>query len=180
MIEKPSSWLIVFYDVPSEPSKLRVRVWREFKKIGALYPQMSYCILPNNNENNEKIKEISKLILENGKSIKISTNEFNEIEHNKMLQLFREERDKQYDEVYEECEEFIEETNLNIKIKKFTQEEVEEMEEVLDGLFRWVEKVQSKDWIKSSPKIANLKQALRKCQESMDEFAELSYSKNSS
>lgn len=177
MIEKPSSWLIVFYDVPSEPSKLRVRVWREFKKIGALYPQMSYCILPNNKENNEKIKEISKLILEYGKSIKISTTEFDETEHNKMLELFREERDKQYDEIYEECEEFIEETNLNIKNKKFTQEEVEEMEEVLEGLDRWIEKVQSKDWIKTSSKISNLKQCLKKCHESMDQFAEMSLPK---
>ncbi len=179
MIEKPMSWLMVFYDVPTEPTKQRVRIWREFKKIGALYPQMSFCVLPNNKENKEKIEEISKFIEDNGKLIKISTKEDDEKEHEKMLELFREERDKQYDEIYEECEEFIEETNLNIKNKKFTQEEVEEMEEVLDGLNRWVEKVMSKDWIKTSPKITNLKECLKKCQEAMDQFAELSYSRNS-
>lgn len=179
MIEKPTSWLMVFYDVPTEPTKQRVRIWREFKKIGALYPQMSFCVLPNNKENKEKIEEISKFIEDNGKLIKISTKEDDEKEHEKMLELFREERDKQYDEIYEECEEFIEETNLNIKNKKFTQEEVEEMEEVLDGLNRWVEKVMSRDWIKTSPKITNLKECLKKCQEAMDQFAELSYSRNS-
>lgn len=131
MIDKPKSWIMVFYDVPSEPSKLRVRIWCEFKKIGALYPQMSFCILPNNEENREKINDISKIILNSGKFIKIPTNEFDEQEHNKMIEMFREERDKQYDEIYEECEEFIDEIDLNIKNKKFTQEEVEEMEEGL-------------------------------------------------
>jgi hypothetical protein len=177
MIDKPTSWIIVFYDVPTEPTKLRVRIWREFKKIGALYPQMSFCILSNNKENKEKIEEISKIILDSGKFFKITTSEYDEKEHNKMLEMFREERDKQYDEIYEECEEFIEETNLNIKNNKFTQEEVEEMEEVLDGLNRWVDKVMSKDWIKTSSKITNLKECLKKCQESMDQFAELSFPK---
>ena len=81
MIEKPMSWLIVFYDVPTEPTKQRVRIWREFKKIGALYPQMSFCVLPNNKENKEKIEEISKFIEDNGKLIKISTKEDDEKEH---------------------------------------------------------------------------------------------------
>ncbi|MDF0680690.1 MAG: hypothetical protein P0116_06970 [Candidatus Nitrosocosmicus sp.] len=175
MIDKPLSWIIVFYDVPSEPSKLKVRMWREFKKLGAVYPQMSCCILPNNSESSEKINEISKIIRDNSKFIEISTSEFSEKEHNKMLALFRQERDKQYDEIYEECEEFIDEINLNIQNKKFTQEEVEEMEEVLDGLNRWVEKVLSKDWIKTSTKITHLKQCLNKCQQSMDNFAEFSF-----
>jgi len=51
MIKRPSSWVVILYDVPYEPSKLKVRVWREFKKLGAIYPQMSLCILPNNDEN---------------------------------------------------------------------------------------------------------------------------------
>lgn len=177
MISKPTSWIIALYDVPSEPSKQRVRIWREFKKIGALYPQMSYCILPNNNDNNEKIKEISKIIDGNGKYIKILTGKLVEQDQNKILQMLRDERDKQYDEIYEECEEFIEEINLNIQNKKFTQEEVEEMEEVLEGLNRWVDKVMDIDWITASPKISRLKDCLKKCQESMDIFAELSFPK---
>ncbi len=37
----------------------------------------------------------------------------------------------------------------------------------------------AKDWIKTSAKFTNLKECLKKCQESMDQFAELSYSRNS-
>ncbi len=73
MIKKPLSWIIVLYEVPSEPSRLKVKIWREFKKLGALYPQMSLCILPNNEQNAKKIDDISNMIISEGKIIKIST-----------------------------------------------------------------------------------------------------------
>ena len=177
MIKRPSSWVVILYDVPSEPSKLKVRVWREFKKLGAIYPQMSLCILPNNDENIVKLDEIFRLILSEGKFIKITTNELDKNEHGKLLEMYRKERDKQYDEIVEECQEFIDENNLNIKNNKFTQEEVDEMEEVLDGLYRWFGKALSLDWIDESPKILQLRELLKKCQESMDNFAELSFLK---
>ena len=66
---------------------------------------------------------------------------------------------------------------MNIKNNKFTQEEVDEMEEVLDGLYRWFGKALSLDWIDESPKIFQLRELLKKCQESMDNFAELSFPK---
>lgn len=175
MIDKPQSWIIVLYDVPSEPSKLKVRVWREFKKLGALYPQSSLCILPNNIENNKKLDKISKIIVDNGRFVKISANELDDKEHDKILNMYRDERDKQYDEIIEECEEFIDETNLNIKNNKFTQEEVEEMEEVLDGLYRWFNKVLTLDWIETSDKISQLQNLLDNCQNAMDSFAELTF-----
>jgi len=46
------------------------------------------------------------------------------------------------------------------------------MEEVLDGLYRWFGKSLSLDWIDESPKILQLRELLKKCQESMDNFAE--------
>ncbi len=177
MIKKPQSWIVVLYDVPSEPSKLKVRVWREFKKLGALYPQSSLCILPNSIENNKKIDEISKIILTNGRFVKISADETNDKEHDKILDMYKEERDKQYDEIIEECQEFIDEINLNIKNNKFTREEVEEMEEVLDGLYRWFNKVLALDWIETSSKILQLQNYLNNCQISMEHFAELTFNK---
>jgi hypothetical protein len=177
MIKKPSSWIVVLYEVPSEPSKLKVRVWREFKKLGALYPQISLCILPNNAENSKKIDDISKIIVTEGRIVKISASELDNTEHDKILDMYRKERDKQYEEIVEECEEFIDEIDLNIRNDKLTQEEVEEMEEVLDGLYRWFNKVLSLDWIEKSPRILQLQEYLIKCQDSMDHFAELSFPK---
>jgi len=66
-IEKPSSWLLIAYDVPSEPSRLKVRLWRELKRMGALYPQLSICLIPDNNDNRKRLEAIEKMATKAGK-----------------------------------------------------------------------------------------------------------------
>ena len=42
----PDVWLILIYKVPTEPSRLRVSVWRRLKGLGAIYLQSSASALP--------------------------------------------------------------------------------------------------------------------------------------
>ena len=176
-IEKPSSWLLLLYDVPSEPSRLKVRVWREFKRMGALYPQMSLCMIPDNDENRKSIQRIDKMIAENGKIVKIKGKGMSETDQFDILKMFRAERDKQYDEILEECQEFIEEINHNIDKKKTTQLEAEEMEESLESLRRWFEKIKLLDWVVKPAAATKVENLLDKCQDIMDKFTELSHPK---
>jgi hypothetical protein len=176
-INKPSSWLLVLYDVPSQPSRLKVRVWREFKSIGALYPPLSVCLIPDNTNNRERLARIEELIAKNGKIMKLQGKSTSEDDQNNILRIFRTERDKQYDEILEECQEFIDEIKANIRNKKTAQEEVEEMHEVLDGLKRWLERVKSIDWIERPAAAIRVEKLLEKCQDSMDKFAEISHPK---
>lgn len=176
-IKKPSSWLMILYDVPSQPSRLKVRVWREFKSIGALYPQLSICLIPDNINNRERLAKIEELIAKNGKVMKIQGKSISEDDQNNILRIFRTERDKQYDEILEECQEFIDEIKLNIRNKKTAQEEVEEMHEVLDGLRRWLDRVKLIDWIERPTGAIKVEKLLEKCQDSMDKFAEISHPK---
>src|SRR5215467_6529745 len=41
-----SPWLLLIYTVPAEPSRKRAYVWREVKKVGAIYLRDGVCILP--------------------------------------------------------------------------------------------------------------------------------------
>jgi DNA-directed RNA polymerase subunit L len=175
--EKPSSWLLLLYDVPSEPSRLKVRIWREFKRMGALYPQMSLSLIPDNNENRKSIQKIDKMIAGNGKIVKIKGRGISETDQNDILKMFREERDKQYAEILEECQEFIDEINQNIDKKKTTPHEAEEMEESLEGLRRWFERIRSLDWVEKSVAVDKVENLLEECQQMMDKFTELSHPK---
>ena len=40
------SYLLLIYQVPTQPSAARVAVWRELKRLGALYLQQSVCVMP--------------------------------------------------------------------------------------------------------------------------------------
>jgi len=173
----PSSWLVILYDIPPKPSRLKVRLWRDFKRMGAVYPFMSMCIVPNTNENSRELERISKMIVTNGKLLRIRGRAFNKNDQGNILEIFRAERDKQYDEILEECHEFIDEIKLNINNKKTTQEEVEEMEEALNGLRRWYDRVKSLDWVKKTTAATKIEKSLEKCEEIMTKFSHLSHPK---
>jgi hypothetical protein len=169
----------VFYDVPSEPSKLKVRLWRDFKKMGAIYPHMSICVVPDNEYNRKNLGRLEKMALIDGKLIKIYGKALAEQDQNEILHIFRVERDKQYDEILEECQEYIDEIHLNIKGRKTSQEEVEEMEEALDGLSRWLGRVKSIDWVENSASLKRVEKLLEKCEDMLHKFIEVSYPKKS-
>lgn len=42
-----STWLLLHYKLPSEPSALRVYVWRKLKRLGAILLHDSVWVLPN-------------------------------------------------------------------------------------------------------------------------------------
>lgn len=173
-MEKPSSWLVICYNAPSEPSKLKVRLWRELKRLGAHYPQMSVCLLPENKENRYRLNSIQAGIASDLKLVVLNAKGAAEKDQEQLLQIFRADRDRQYDEILEECQEFIDEIKLNIDNKKTFQEEVEEMEEVLDGLKRWLDKVRSIDWLDKPEASIRVEKLLAKCDIAMEHFAELS------
>ena len=43
----PLAWRTLIYRVPAEPASKRVSVWRDLKRLGALYLQQCVCIVPD-------------------------------------------------------------------------------------------------------------------------------------
>src|ERR1700736_192717 len=55
-------WLLLVYKVPSEPSRVRVSVWRELKRLGGVYLQQAACIFPALPDNAEALQAVRKRI----------------------------------------------------------------------------------------------------------------------
>jgi uncharacterized protein YqfB (UPF0267 family) len=123
-------------------------------------------------------KRMENIVIKDGRLMKIRGKAISEYDQNRILHIFRVERDKQYDEILEECHEYIDEINLNIKNKKTIQEEVEEKEEALDSLRRWLVRVKSIDWV-ARPAAIRVEKLLGECQDLLQNFTELSHPKKS-
>jgi len=147
-------------------------VWRELKKAGALYPPLSFCIMPNTAESMEQALNLKGKISEYGRTVVLEAKAVDEEDHNTIVRLFQAEREKQYEEILEECQEFLREIESNISDQKLTDEEVEEMEESLEGLERWFGRVKTIDWISKSPSRKKVEKALEKCRDALTDFAE--------
>lgn len=164
-------WIFVVYDVPNSPSKIRVKFWRDLKKAGAIYPPYSICILPYNNVARKKVNSIREEIEKQGfVAIFIAKGE-KDVDEINITKMFEEERRRELDEILEECEEFVKEIQYNIETGNMTAEEVEELEESLEGLNRWYEKVISRslDGARDAP----VEEALKKCSEMLNSFTEM-------
>ena len=59
-----TSWLLLIYKVPNEPSARRVYVWRKLKGMGALLVQDSAWVLPANVQTREKMQWLASEIKE--------------------------------------------------------------------------------------------------------------------
>jgi hypothetical protein len=59
-------WLILTYTLPTEPSALRVGIWRKLKRTGALLHQDAFWILPASPRTREQFQWLTAEIVELG------------------------------------------------------------------------------------------------------------------
>jgi hypothetical protein len=62
----PRRWLVMVHQLPSEPSNLRVRVWREMRQLGAISLKQAVYVLPESASAREALQRQSLGIKEAG------------------------------------------------------------------------------------------------------------------
>ncbi len=166
----PERWVIVAYDLPNEPSRLRLKAWRNFKKLGAVYPSVSLCVLPDTPQVRKKLDQARSEIDKSGSILVLDAAPLERVDDERLLKLFEEDRRKQYEEIYEECEEFLDEIKENLESKKVTAEETDELEQAFEGLERWYNSIRDKGF--GSHKDANrVADIMKKCRDALAGFS---------
>ena len=65
-MHSPNSWTLLVYKIPSQPSRLRLQIWRKLQRMGALYLQDAVCVVPSRLELDENMQYIAEAIEEMG------------------------------------------------------------------------------------------------------------------
>jgi tRNA G26 N,N-dimethylase Trm1 len=134
-------WIVINYNLPTEPSRPRVAIWRGLKKIGAVNVQQSMWVLPYNKENYSALEKISQDIeLNNGETLLMESKFFDDRHEERVIALVNQKRNEEYLEFINECEKYLRELEKEITIKKFTFAELEEEEEELQKSFPGMKK----------------------------------------
>jgi len=114
---KPISWLILLYSLPTKRSTARVSLWRKLKKFGAIQLKTSAYVLPDEPAHNERLQWLAGQIRdEGGEATLIRAKEIEGLPHEKVVQLFNDERGKGYEELRKSLRKFIE-NNKRKRIK---------------------------------------------------------------
>lgn len=173
-----SNWLVINYNLPTEPSRYRVATWRALKKIGALNIQQSMWVLAYNEENYNALNKISEDIeANNGEAFLMECAFFNKRHEDKLISLFNEIRGEEYREFIDECEKYLREIKKEITIEKFTFAELDEEEEELQKLSSWFDKIKARD-IFNSIEGNMAENMLDRIKKSFEEYSELVYNYN--
>jgi archaellum component FlaC len=171
---RPLTWLVLVYRVPTEPTRLRAAVWRRLRNLGAIYLQNSVAALPADAKAERALRALRNEIIEGmgGRAQLLSSTAL--VGESDLVAEFNAARDDEYEEILDKCRDFHAEIDKETTVEHFTYGELEEIEADLEKLQRWYEKVKERDTFRSS-RSDEVREALEKCAADLQTYASLVY-----
>lgn len=163
-------WLLLIYTLPSQPSRKRAYVWRELKRLGALYMRDGVALLPRQGDLEEHMREIVARIEEfEGEGDLVVSPNFSPERVDVLTSRFREEREAEYREVYHACVRFLRDVLHEVDADDFGFPDVDNLESELGRLRRWYAQVSGRDYF-ATPGSKKVEEILEKCDRAFDHF----------
>jgi hypothetical protein len=164
-------FVLLVYRMPATPTAGRVWVWRQLKKAGAIYLQMSVCAFPNNATSRRDLAAILAKIDESGGEYHLlPLRKLSQQELDKLVSLFQAQTANHYKEIIENCEvNFTKEIEFETFRKNFTYEEAEEIRAEFEKIRDWYERVQQRDWF-GAPSREEAFNWIRRCEKMLEDF----------
>ncbi len=168
------AWRLFTYRLPAEPSRHRVAVWRELRKIGAVSLQQATWAVPTGTAFDQSLNRAVELVQKaNGQAFAFDV--VPDEPSTKVLQeLFTADREAEFAEFIAECAKFEAELDHEIEIEKFTLAELDEEEHSLDRLRRWYRELRTKD-LYGAPSASAAEGRLKQCSSRLEDYAERVY-----
>jgi len=171
----PSTWLLLLSQLPSRPSSARVALWRRMRGAGATPVVNGAWVLPGakpHAEFFERSREIS--VEQGGIGFVLNFSASSEQTSDEIVRLFQADRAKEYDEFAERCAALLKEIGRESDAEKFTFAEMEESEQDLEKLARWLAKIQARDFFPDERGPASVA-LLENCRSVLDTFSRAVY-----
>lgn len=163
-------WLVINYNLPTEPSRIRVAAWRSLRKQGAVNIQKSMWFLPHSEANYSVLSALAEELENNhGETIIMESVFLEEKYENKVIAVYNKARTLEYEEIIDKCNDFFVEIEKETARENLTFAEAEENEEELNKLLSWFNKISVRDIFSATLK-KETEEALEKCKKVFEDF----------
>jgi len=143
-------WLLFTYWLPPEPSRKRVFVWRQLKRIGAISLEGGGWVLPKKDPLFARIAELMHTVEDMGGTANLFTvTHFSDAQEKRAISRFQQEREQEYAEIIKECQKTLRHIERETREEQFNLGEVEEIEGDLDKMNHWFSHVKERDFWES-------------------------------
>jgi hypothetical protein len=171
-----SDWELFIYRLPAQPSRVRVAVWRELRRLGALPLQQGVVAVPAKERMSGRLTEIEHRVeSEGGVSYRFRLDGLDEVKAARLRAEWNALREQEYAEIVEECEtKFAKEVEFEIFRGNLTSSEAEEIEADLDKIRAWFARVAERDLFGAANR-TEAERAMAHCGMLLEDFVERVY-----
>ncbi|MER5205498.1 Chromate resistance protein ChrB [Streptomyces sp. NPDC002825] len=165
-------WLLLLVRLPAQPSRHRVAVWRELRKVGALSLGQGVWAVPDVPVFAEGIRRAVELTERaEGEAVTLAASGRGAQDETRLRAMFTAARSDDWREFLADCDKFEHEIAKEIRIAKFTLAELEEEEQSLERLRRRHRDLTARD-VFGAPEAPEARERLRRCTEVCEDYAE--------
>lgn len=165
-------WVMLAYRVPQEPSRHKVAVWREVRRLRAVAVAPGFCALPDSQANRRSLVELAARIegIE-GSAILMQSQLLDHSSNARLESIYNAAISDEYTEFLSECVKYLAELDKEMRIEKFTHAELAEEQQSLERLERWLALIQERDVFRAGGG-PNAEQSLKQCCARMEVYAD--------
>jgi hypothetical protein len=164
-------WLLFVAQLPAHPSSARVLLWRHLRAAGAVSLQNGVWVLPARETHEQLLRdELAQVERHGGTGLLFQAQALG----SDLVARFHDERDQEYAEVCERCQALHDELTRESRAGKETYAELEENEQELAKLDRWLAQIQARDFF-GAPTAARAAQEVEACRADLAAFATAVY-----
>ena len=161
--------------LPAEPSRHRVAVWRELRRVGALSLGQGVWALPATPAFEQGLERAVSLIERgDGDALLMDARGRDQTQAERLEALFTASREDEWAEFIGECSKYEAELDRELAQQKFTLAELDEEEQSLERLRRWYRDLKLRDLF-VAPSAEEAERRLKQCQMRLEDFADRVY-----
>lgn len=158
--------------LPADPSRHRVAVWRELRKIGALSLGQGIWAVPEVPVFADGVRRALELTsVAGGQGTTLQASGRTDEDAARFQDMFTAARSADWTEFLADCGKFEAEIAKEIRIAKFTLAELEEEEQSLERLRRWHRDLTARD-VFGAPEAVEAAERLRQCTDACEDYSE--------
>ncbi|MDQ1512765.1 MAG: hypothetical protein QOC59_607 [Microbacteriaceae bacterium] len=169
------NWVLVLVQLPSEPSRHRVAVWRELRKGGAVPVGAGTWAMPSSPVFQPALDRASTLCRRGGGTLAVLDTEPRDAASEGVLRdAFTAARLDEWAEFTSECGKFDAELKDEAGKVRFTLGALEDQEQSLDRLRRWYRDLRKRD-VLQLPEAKAAQRRLHDCEALLNDYADRVY-----
>ena len=147
-------------------------MWREIKKLGAVYLRDGVCVLPEQPRNLTSMRALASRIEEmDGQASVVEHGRLDADRTEALTAQFHVARADEYAEISREAELFLTHVARETEHRDFTYAELEELEQDLGKLKRWADQVHERDYFGESS-YTHVQALVKRCDLALEMFLE--------